>query len=164
MTIIERASPNQSVRSASISAIVIHDTAGKTAESALTWFESPTSQVSSHYVIDKDGSVYRCVPDARKAWHAGESVLHGVRDVNQYSIGIELVDDNDGDLYPAAQMLVVEELTAVLSETYQIPLNRIVGHQHISVPLGRKVDPGKDFDWFGFLASVAGLMGPDRPL
>ena len=37
---------------------------------------------------------------------------------------------------------------------YTIPLNRIVGHEHIALPKGRKVDPGIDLNWFDLLAAI----------
>src|SRR5882672_653465 len=91
LTIIERPSPNFGTRhGAAIDCLVIHDTEGPDAASAVSWFESPASGVSAHYVIDRDGTVYRCVADAARAWHAGASALGGRADVNTSSIGIEL--------------------------------------------------------------------------
>lgn len=142
-----------------ISAIVLHDTGSKTAISTLTWFQDPTSQVSSHYLIDRDGAVFRCVPDAEKAWHAGWSELWGVQDVNTYSIGIELVDITN-DPYPEVQLAAAVDLCAALCQEYGIWLNRIIGHEHVALPHGRKTDPGPDFPWDRFLREVA--RGLDR--
>ena len=154
----QRPSPHQSPRGGkTITAIVLHDTAGESAESALRWFEDPRSRVSAHLVIDRDGTITQCVPFDRRAWHAGAGVLHGEGDVNGYSIGIELVDRSD-DPYPEAQLARLAEVTAELVRTYRIPLNRIVGHQHIAMPAGRKVDPGRDFPWYDFLLSVGRLV------
>lgn len=161
MTIVERPSPNRSPRKPGtpISAIVLHDTGGKNAEGALSWFAAPASGVSAHYVVGKDGAVYRCVADAEKAWHAGISTLWGVPDVNAYSLGVELVDDNDGDRYPDAQVEALIELLTDLCWTHRIPLHRVVGHQHIAIPPGRKVDPGDDLDWFLLLIAVGARLG-----
>ena len=75
--------------------IVMHYTAGYTAESAiraLTDDSRPArSRVSAHVVIDRDGSITQLVPFNDKAWHAGPSRLGGRRGVNNFSIGIELV-------------------------------------------------------------------------
>lgn len=161
MTITNRLSPNVSrdahgapIARKLVNAIVLHDTGGKTAEGALSWFASPASGVSAHYVIGKDGAVYRCVPDDLIAWHAGTSVLWGEEHVNRWSLGIELVDDHDGDLYPEPQVGALIDLTTDLCWRYRIPLNRVVGHEHIAVPRGRKVDPGDDMPWFVLLAAV----------
>lgn len=99
--------------------------------------------------------MWRCVPEAEQAWHAGTSVLHGIPNLNAWSIGLELVDKDDGESYPAAQMAAVAELTADICNRYAIPLNRIIGHADIATPRGRKVDPGGDFAWDAFLLDVA---------
>ena len=155
MTIIERPSPNKSDRrGATVNCIVLHDTGGRTAEGALTWMESPTSGVSSHYVVGKDGQVWRLVPEGECAWHAGESVLFGRKNVNSFSVGIEMVDDNDGDPYPKEQITAVIELCADIYRRHPgVTLHRIIGHEHVAP--GRKVDPGRDWPWRSFLLDVA---------
>lgn len=152
MPFIQRPSPNYSNRHKSISAVVIHDTAAFNVESTLNWFESVESKVSAHFVVDHDGTIYQCVDIEDKAWHAGASALHGEENVNEFSIGIELVDANDNDPYRDEQIGALISLTTALCHEYKIPLNRVVGHCHISP--GRKIDPGKDFPWFDFLAVV----------
>jgi len=135
-----------------IDSIIIHDTGGKTAEGTLKWFDNEISKVSSHYLIDKDGTLYECVPVEEKAWHAGTSTLFGKDNVNDFSIGIELVDDNDADKYPKDQIAKLIDLCTELALSHHISLNRIVGHEHIAP--GRKVDPGKDFPWYEFLVTI----------
>jgi len=157
--IVAPLSPNHSARppGARITAIVLHDTSGGSAAGTLAWFCDPASTASAHYLIDRDGTTYRCVPDERKAWHAGESALWGQANVNAFSLGIELVD-NDAAPYPEAQMRATVALCAALCRQYDIPLNRIVGHEHVALPPGRKADPGPDFDWCVFLLAVAKAM------
>ena len=145
-----------------IDAIIIHDTGGKTAESALRWFEDPGAGVSSHYVVDPNGTIYRPVAEEDKAWHAGVSSLWGETDLNQRSIGIEIVDENDSEPYPGSQWRCVIELTAEIARRRAIWLNRIVGHQHIAVPQGRKKDPGRDFMWHPFLLAVSEAINAER--
>lgn len=158
MNIKERPSPHFSRRhSPTITAIIFHATANKSAEVTLDWFEDINSKVSSHYVIDKNGDVYRPVPDMFKAWHAGDSELWGVENVNEFSLGIELVNMNDGvDEYPPEQIQSSIELCTELCHTYGIWLNRVVGHEHIAQ--GRKTDPGKQFPWKEFLISLGGHL------
>jgi len=151
---VECPSPNFSQRHNLINCIVIHDTESKDAKSALSWFSSSDNKVSSHYLIDKDGTVYQCVAEEKTAWHAGTSSLWSIENVNDYSIGIELVDDDDKDPYPEQQMDSLINLVTELVEKYKIQLNRIVGHEHIATPHGRKKDPGPDFPWYEFLYCI----------
>ena len=152
-------SPNRSSRGGvAIDAIVLHDTRGRTAASALSWFSSPQSGVSSHYLIDRDGTVTLVVPEDEKAWHAGDSVLFGRPGVNRFSIGIELVQERDSDGYPPAQLAMLADLCADCCRRHRIPLNRMVGHEHIAP--GRKTDPGGDLDFYSLLLRIAMLIGP----
>ena len=161
--IIERPSPNFSGRGgAAIDCVVIHDTGCREAETALSCFASPASPMSAHYVIDRDGTIYRCVDDVDGAWHAADSVLDGCPDVNACSIGIELVGFAS-TAYRPAQIDSLVELCLSLCVRYRIALERIVGHEAIAQPPGRKRDPGPHFPWeevrarlaMGLTASVA---------
>jgi N-acetylmuramoyl-L-alanine amidase len=70
--------------------IVIHYTAGSSAESAVNWLANPTSKVSAHIVIDRSGKIYQIIPFNKVAWHAGKSEYGGRNGFNSFSIGIEL--------------------------------------------------------------------------
>jgi N-acetylmuramoyl-L-alanine amidase len=155
LAVLEAPSPHRNPRTTpTIDCIVIHDTESETARAALSWFEAPESQVSAHYVIDRDGTVYRCVPDADRAWHAGRSVLAGRDNVNDVSIGIELVGFATRP-YPDAQIDTLVALCVELCARYPaITPDRIVGHEHIAVPAGRKTDPGPHFPWDTFRARI----------
>lgn len=73
-----------------IDTVVIHYTAS-TFEEAYKCFTKPRN-VSVHYLIDKDGRVEQLVDDFHMAWHAGKSSWHGDEAVNNFSIGIALVN------------------------------------------------------------------------
>jgi N-acetylmuramoyl-L-alanine amidase len=148
LTIIEAPSPHRSARpSPTIDCIVIHDTESETAKAALSWFETPESKVSAHYVVDRDGTIYRCVPDDHKAWHAGDAELAGRKNVNNFSLGIELAGFATKP-YPEAQIDAAVALCVELCARYPaITLERIVGHDQVAVPAGRKTDPGPHFPW-----------------
>ena len=60
----------------------------------------PASKVSSHYVVDEHGDIIQLVPEARRAWHAGESSWEGVSDINSRSVGIEIVNPGHSFGYP----------------------------------------------------------------
>lgn len=130
--------------------IIYHDTAGS-AVSAISWFQNPAAQVSSHYIVGRDGAIYRVVPEDKAAWHAGRSTAFGWENLNDWSIGIEIEDISDQDPYPDAQMEAILDLAEDISLRYAIPLNHHLGHSHIAVPRGRKVDPGRDYPWFDYL-------------
>ena len=76
--------------------IVLHFTAGRSAESSIAWFKNPTAKASAHLVIAKDGTITQLVDFNRKAWHAGKSKWANLNGFNELSIGIEL--DNPGKL------------------------------------------------------------------
>lgn len=152
-----RLSPNSQPRNGiPITAIVMHTTGGGTAEGTLSWFEQTESRVSSHVVIDKDGTIWRCVPDDQIAWHAGKSQLWRDTRVNLFSLSVELVGV-DVHTYPPAQLDAAAQWVAEKSIQFQVPLNRIVGHADVALPYGRKTDP-ENFPWHQWLVAVAGRM------
>ena len=124
-----------------VDTIVLHATGSSTAKGTLSYFRNPFSKVSAHYLIDKDGTIYACVNEARAAWHAGKCFLPYA---NQRSIGIELVNKNDGvDPYPEAQMIALRQLITEIKRRH--PIRYLVSHAEIAKPKGRKSDP-KGFD------------------
>jgi len=111
--------------------------------------------VSSHYVIDRNGNIYLLVPEAKKAWHAGVSQMPAPdnrKNVNDFSIGIELIGDEEVP-FEEAQYSALNFLLKDIKKRHDI--KHIVGHQHIAtqkmVEAGlrkdAKWDPGKQFDW-----------------
>jgi len=76
--------------------IIIHYTAGTSAEAAIKTLrdDQVTNRVSAHLVISRTGEITQLVPFDRVAWHAGVSYWENERDINRISIGIEL--DNEG--------------------------------------------------------------------
>lgn len=72
--------------------IVMHYTAGYTAQSALSTLASPASRASAHFVVGTDGQVWQMVSGLDTAWHSGQGVFAGKSAVNSRSIGIELVN------------------------------------------------------------------------
>ncbi len=74
--------------------IIMHYTGGASPQSSAAWLCDPASQVSSHLVIGRDGSIVQLVPFDTTAWHAGQSAWGTYTKLNSYSVGIEL--DNAG--------------------------------------------------------------------
>ena len=129
-----------------VDTVVVHATAQATLETTTRWFCDPKSEVSSHFTIGKDGSVIQHVSTFDRAWHAGVSTdAMGHGNVNDYSIGIELVNRDDGtDPYPDAQVRVLGYLIHEMMRRF--PIRQIVSHEFIAIPRGRKVDPN-GFPW-----------------
>jgi N-acetyl-anhydromuramyl-L-alanine amidase AmpD len=111
--------------------------------------------VSSHYIIDRNGKIYYLVPEDKKAWHAGVSKMpfpDKRTGVNDFSIGIELLG-NEEIPFEDKQYKSLNFLLSDIKRRHQI--KSIVGHQDIAtqelVDLGlrkdAKWDPGKQFDW-----------------
>ena len=83
----QRPSPNHGPRATDlIDMMVIHYTGMESAQAALDRLCDPQHQVSAHYLIDEDGTVYGLVPEERRAWHAGNSFWRGETDINSRSI------------------------------------------------------------------------------
>lgn len=114
----------------------------------LDWDEHPYFQsirgleVSSHFYICRDGSLWQFVSCDDRAWHAGQSAYRGRTNCNDDSIGIEL-EGLEGDTFEDAQYRCLAQLCQDLRCNY--PIAHIAGHEHIAP--GRKQDPGPGFDW-----------------
>src|SRR5262249_56973566 len=98
--------------------------------------------------VGKDGIIVQGVPESERAWHAGKSEFKGRKDVNDFSIGIELVNlGDDKDPYTDRQYRSLGRLVAYLQDKYGIPKDRITGHKDIAIPKGRKKDPSNNFSY-----------------
>ena len=137
-----RPSPNFDQRRPSY--VILHHTTDDTAEEALRTLTSPSSRVSSHYLIARDGTIVYLVDEAARAWHAGESFWAGQRDLNSASIGIEL-DNNGMEPFPEPQIAALLSLLGDLKSRYRLPVTSFLAHGDIAP--GRKVDPSAFFPW-----------------
>lgn len=72
--------------------LVMHYTAATTTESTLSWFQNPNAKASAHLLIGRDGEIIQFAPFNVVTWHAGKSQWKGLVGLNQFSIGIELVN------------------------------------------------------------------------
>ena len=136
-------SPNFGPRPADavVDTVVIHSTVIPTLEKTTEAFQRVASQVSAHYTIGQDGSIVQNVSTFDRAWHAGVSTDHfGRGNVNHFSVGIELVNLNDGkDPYPQAQIDALHAILVVLKRRF--PIRQLTSHEYIAKPYGRKNDP-----------------------
>lgn len=99
-------------------------------------------QVSSHFLIRRDGELVQFVSCDKRAWHAGASHYRGRDNCNDDSIGIEL-EGLEGETFENAQYATLSVLCTQLVNKY--PIAHIAGHEDIAP--GRKFDPGMGFDW-----------------
>jgi len=153
-------SPNQEPRPAgvAIDTLILHYTGMKTAQAALSRLCDPEAKVSAHYLVDEDGSVFLLVPEAKRAWHAGVSSWRGETNINDRSIGIELVNPGHEFGYrpfPEKQMAALIPLLREILARHPIPQSRVLGHSDVAP--GRKTDPGELLDWARLAESGIGL-------
>ena len=103
------------------------DRRGRAASSCTT----PASKVSSHYVVFENGRIVQCVPEEKRAWHAGESSWAGETDINSRSIGIEIVNPGHEFGYtdfPLRQIAAVISLCkSIITRRGPISADRILG-------------------------------------
>ena len=104
--------------------LIIHYTAGSSAESTIEWLTNPAAKASVHLVIGKNGEITQLMPFDTIAWHAGQSSWNGLGGMNKYSIGIELdnagkmIRENNkwvswfGTTYPDEEVLVAKHKNA----------------------------------------------------
>ena len=73
--------------------IVVHDTAGRLdGATSVNWFMNPSAKASAHLVIHRDGKTTQMAPFNTKTWHAGKSNYNGRKAVNNFAVGIEIVN------------------------------------------------------------------------
>jgi N-acetylmuramoyl-L-alanine amidase len=128
--------------------LVLHYTGMETMDAALARLIDPRARVSAHYFITEQGEILQLVEEANRAWHAGLSHWRGKDSVNDFSIGIELVNRGHEFGYtgfPEAQMASLEELCGDIVGRHAIEPINVVGHSDVAP--GRKQDPGELFDW-----------------
>ncbi|MGN0003962.1 MAG: N-acetylmuramoyl-L-alanine amidase [Sphingobacterium composti] len=124
--------------------VIIHHTSQNSTAQTVRTFQLAHTQVSSHYVIGRDGQVIQMLNDYDRAWHAGKGKWGSVTDMNSASIGIEL-DNNGRDPFPDTQIDALLVLLDTLKNKYLIPQLNFIGHADIAPT--RKDDPNVNFPW-----------------
>ena len=158
-------SPNKSQRAGGIKPtyIVIHAMQG-TFIGTKAWFLNPASKVSAHFLVSKKGDLLKMVDCQLAAWH--------VKNFNSKSIGIEFEDmDPKSSLNcltnpqwtTPVQIKTGAELTATLMQTYNIPIEHVIGHNDPMLKaLGNDhQDPGI-FPWEEFRKQVVGFLSDGK--
>ena len=134
-----------------------------TATDFITSLAILTQKLSSHYLVpdpddatctDSSLKIYQLVDETDRAWHAGISNWEDRVNINDTSIGIEIVNQASyskagGFIFPPFNTLQIEAVTwlcrDILSRYPEITPTRIVGHADIAPAL--KSDPGAAFPW-----------------
>ena len=107
--------------------------------------------VSSHYLIARNGKIFRLVKEKDVSFQAGKSCLpDGQTSVNQCSIGIELVTTDDVTDKPTEKQ--IKSLTTLVKDI-QVRHNIKYVLRHSDIAPERKTDPW-NMDWEGFLAKL----------
>jgi N-acetylmuramoyl-L-alanine amidase len=162
--LIEDPSPNFDARRAPPDMVILHYTGMQTGEAAIARLRDPEARVSSHYVVEEDGRVFRLVAEERRAWHAGKSFWRGETDCNAASIGIEIVNPGHEWGYrpfPDDQVEAVIGLLDGIRSRWTVPDGRIIGHSDVAPD--RKEDPGELFPWKRLAEAGHGLWAEPTP-
>ena len=134
--------------------IVLHDTEGEgDPGGVISWWDSNGNLVAAHFIVDKDGTIWQCVPMDDIAHHAGfgdagHNAYYGVEDesrddklgtqpigdwapdygMNSYSIGIEMVHVGGSGYYPEEQLEAIDRLIAYIDAYYGFE-SEIIDHK-----------------------------------
>jgi N-acetylmuramoyl-L-alanine amidase len=137
--------------------LILHYTAGSY-EASLN--QLTNDAVSAHYLVPEqqiDAAskpvVLQLVPERERAWHAGASYWQGRTNINDSSIGIEIVNRGFVDTaqgrvwqaYTPFQIDLVKKLALDVIARHHIEPYRVLGHSDIAP--SRKSDPGPLFPW-----------------
>ena len=128
--------------------LIIHYTGMIDFYSAYRKLNDLNSEVSCHYLISREGKIYNLLCPKFKGWHAGISEWKNVKNLNDYSIGIEL--ENKGHEYgytnfTNSQYHKLKKLIKFLKFNFYIKDEDIIFHSDIAP--NRKKDPGEKFPW-----------------
>jgi len=128
--------------------LIIHYTGMQSMRASIRRLISTNHEVSCHYLISREGKIFQMVEDNRVAWHAGKSKWGMLENLNNNSIGIELVNKGHKfgyQKFSRKQINALIKLCTQLKRKYKIKNRFILGHSDIA-PL-RKSDPGEKFPW-----------------
>ncbi|MCU7692987.1 N-acetylmuramoyl-L-alanine amidase [Haoranjiania flava] len=140
--------------------VIIHHTAQNSCEQTIRTFQLTRTQVSAHYVICRNGTIFQMLNDHLRAWHAGNGSWGNITEINSSSIGIEL-DNNGTEPFQEAQIQSLIKLLGHLKKSYNIPAKNFIGHSDIAPT--RKNDPSTKFPWKRLAEAGFGIWYVDNP-
>jgi len=142
--------------------IVLHYTGGGSAKATRGYFDNVRIEgsrkelakagavnVSAHFVVDRDGTIYRLQPETRFARHC--------IGLNHIAIGIE--NAGDEDKYPLTKAQIAADVALIRDLAARYPIKTLLGHHEVMALAGKsplyverdpayrndKGDPGKRF-------------------
>lgn len=114
-----------------VKGIVLHHTGEPTVEESLEILTSPERKVSTHVVIDTDGTRYVMADPTVVTYHAGLSMLYDREHCNYCTIGIEFQGNTLVAPLTDEQIASAIEYLMPIIEEYHIPLNHIMTHEMV---------------------------------
>ncbi len=129
--------------------VVLHYTGGSSLRGSWRYFDRTRIEegrrtlrragdlnVSAHFLVDRDGSIYRLMPETRMARHC--------IGLNHVAIGIENVGDGERHPLTDAQVRANAELVRLLARRF--PLTHLIGHSESNAmrkhAYWRELEPG----------------------
>jgi N-acetylmuramoyl-L-alanine amidase len=128
--------------------VIIHYTGMQSEIESFNRLKNLKAKVSCHYFISRNGQITQMVKDFKIAWHAGKSKWKNFNNLNEASIGIELVNKGHEFRYQNFTDIQIRNLIILcknLKKKYFLKKESFLGHSDIA-PL-RKEDPGEKFPW-----------------
>ena len=110
--------------------VIIHYTNMNNQKSAIKRLQSRVAKVSCHYIVSKKGKVYRMVHDKDVAWHAGKSKWKKDNNLNNCSIGIELIN-NGNEEFPNIQIISLIKLLKKIITKHEIKIHTSTPHPRV---------------------------------
>lgn len=130
--VVSRPTPNVGRGRNTVEGIVLHHTAEPSAQRAMQHkLCNPKEKVSSHIVVDYDGTRYILAPPTAITYHAGKSRLAGRDGCNAFTVGIEIQGNTLEAPLTDDQVNSVVEYIVPLIRRYHIPLSRVVTHEMV---------------------------------
>lgn len=134
--------------------LVLHRTGGTDIRSAINTFLNPGTKVSPQYLIDVDGFVVKLAHEADICNHAGRAFWDGATNLNDTSVGIEIVHGGNASFPNAQYDSILRLVREIRAASPTITRQRVVGHMEIAVGSADRTlssrridDPSEFFEW-----------------
>jgi len=107
--------------------IILHTTEAP----ALSSIKKVSERGEAHYVVDESGKVFRIVDHRRVAYHCGRSMWDGLTNIDEYSVGIEVVGYHNKNI-TLDQIITLKGLIGELKGIYKIPDHHVLTHSMVA--------------------------------